>query len=256
MRAREVLDFLVALSPPLGAEEGFRFGDPGLEVSGIMVTWMATCDAIRSAADRGCNLVVCHEDPFFPYSGSGALETSITWRVNRERIGLYVRHGMTVLRAHGTLDRLCVVDGFGRAAGLRGSDIREEGLARILTIPEVPLAELAAQIRDNLGLRRLRVVGDLSRLITKVGVAVGGIGLSFNIAFWETLLRHGAQVVLTGETDEYAMRYALDNDIGVIETTHPASENPGLRRFCDILRERFPEVAIEFYDCGVPWHEV
>jgi len=256
MRARELQDFLVALSPPLGGEEGFRLGDPDLEVTGMLVTWMATRDAIRSAVDSGCNLVICHEDPFFPYSGSGALETSITWRVNRERIIPCVQRGISIFRAHSSLDRLCIVDEFARAAGLRSSEFREQGLARIFTIPEISLGELARQIRDNMGLRRLRVAGDLDRRITKVGVAVGGIGLSFNIGFWETLLHHGSQVVLTGESDEYAFRYALDCDIGVIETTHPASENPGLRRFCDILRERFPETRVEFFECGVPWHEV
>jgi len=256
MRAREAQDFLIALSPPLGGEEGFRFGDPSVEVTGILVTWMATRDAMQSAADRAWNLVICHEDPFFPYSGSGALETSITWRVNRERIALCARHGITILRAHGTLDRLCVVDEFARAAGLRGSDIREEGLARTFTIPETTLADFAEQVRANLGLLRVRVVGHLDRRITKVGIAVGGIGLSFNIAFWEILLRHGAQVVLTGETDEYAMHYAADNDVGIVETTHAISENPGLRRFCDILRERFPEVPVEFHECGVAWHDV
>jgi putative NIF3 family GTP cyclohydrolase 1 type 2 len=256
MRAREVQDFLIALSPPLGGEEGFRFGDPSVEVAGILVTWMATLDAIRSAADSRRNLIVCHEDPFFPYSGAGALETSITWRVNRERIRLCAGHGITILRAHGTLDRTCVVDEFARAAGLRGSDFREEGLARTFTIPEIALAAFAEQVRANLGLPRVRVVGDLDRRITKVGVAVGGIGLSFNIAFWETLLRHGAQVVLTGETDEYAMHYAADNDIGIVETTHAISENPGLRRFCDVLRERFPEVPVEFFECGVAWQDI
>ena len=51
MRAREVQDLLVELSPPLGGEEGFRFGDPDAEVQGMLVTWMATCDALRAAAD-------------------------------------------------------------------------------------------------------------------------------------------------------------------------------------------------------------
>ena len=256
MRAREAQDFLVALSPPLGGEEGFRFGDPSVEVTGILVTWMATRDAIQSAADRGWNLVICHEDPFFPYSGAGALETSITWRVNRERIAVCARHGITILRAHGTLDRMCVVDEFARAAGLHGSDVREEGLARTFTIPETTLADFAEQVRANLGLPRVRVVGALDRRITRVGIAVGGIGLSFNIAFWEILLRHGAQVVLAGETDEYAMHYAADNDIGIVETTHAISENPGLRRFCAVLRERFPEVPVEFHECGVAWQDV
>ena len=255
MRAHEVQNLLVELSPPLGREEGFRFGDPDLEVSGILVTWMATCDAITTAANHGCNLVVCHEDPFFPYSGSGALETSITWRVNRARIGLCAEHEITLLRAHGTLDRLCVVDEFARAAGLTG-EVVSEGLARTFTVAEASLGDLARQVRDNLGLSSLRVVGDLDRRITRVGVAVGGIGLSVNIGFWETLLRHGAEVVLAGESDEYAMRYAIDSGIGLIETTHPASENPGLRRFCEILRERFPATPVRFYECQVPWENI
>jgi putative NIF3 family GTP cyclohydrolase 1 type 2 len=255
MRAHEVQNLLVELSPPLGREEGFRFGDPDVEVSGILVTWMATCDAIRTAANQGCSLVVCHEDPFFPYSGSGALETSITWRVNRARIGLCTANGITLLRAHGTLDRACVVDEFARTAGLSG-DVVSEGLARTFTTAETSLGDFARRVRDNLGLRSLRVVGDLDRRITKVGVAVGGIGLSFNIGFWEILLRHGAEAVLTGESDEYAMRYAIDSGVDVVETTHPASENPGLRRFCGILRERFPQASVEFYECGVPWAEV
>lgn len=255
MRAHEIQNLLVELSPPLGGEEGFRFGDPDLDVSGILVTWMATCDAIRTAANDGCNLVVCHEDAFFPYSGSGALETSITWRVNRARIGLCAANGITLLRAHGTLDRFCVVDEFARAAGLIGEAV-SEGLARTFTIAETSLADLARRVRDNLGLRSLRVVGDLDGHITRVGVAVGGIGLSFNIGFWEILLRDGAEVVLTGESDEYAMRYAIDSGIGVIETTHPASENPGLRRFGEILRERFPVTPVRFYECQVPWENI
>jgi putative NIF3 family GTP cyclohydrolase 1 type 2 len=255
VRAREVQDLLVELSPPLGGEEGFRFGDPDAEVQGMLVTWMATCDALRAAADRGCNLVICHEAPFFPYSGTHALAESLTWRVNRNRTGLIVRHDLTVLRAHGTLDRLCVVDEFARAAGLSG-EVAAEGLARTFTIPEIALGDLAAQVKRNLGMSALRVVGDLARRVTKVGVAVGGIGLSFNIGFWETLLRQGAEVVLTGESDEYAFRYALDSDIGIIETTHPVSENPGLRRFCHLLRERFPGAPVEFFECAVPWREV
>lgn len=255
MRAREFEDLIANLSPPLAGEEGVRFGDPQVEVRGVLVTWMPTCAAISAAAERACNLVICHEDLFFPYSGArAALEVSLNWPVSRNRIGLLVRHGLTVLRAHGSLDRLCVVDEFARAVGLRG-EVMADGLARVFTISEVSLGDLARQVKRSLRLARIRVVGDLERRITKVGVAVGGIGLSVNISFWERLLSAGAQVVLTGETDEYAMRYAEDSGIGVIETTHAVSENPGLRRFCDILRERFPDVPVEFHECGVTWQD-
>jgi hypothetical protein len=39
----------------------------------------------------------------------------------------------------------------------------------------------------------------------------------------------------------------------MIETSHEDSENDGLRRFCELLRERFPALSVEFFEVSRPW---
>jgi len=253
MRAAELQDFLERLSPGRGPEEGFRYGDPSAQVTGILVTWMATLGAIRRAAEDGCNLIVAHEDLFFPYSFQRQdLEPQLTWRVNRRRMELLARNGITVFRAHGTLDRLCVLDDFWRTLGLP-EPVVKDGYIRIHEIPETSVGELAGRVKKRMGLERVRVTGDPARRVRRVGLPWGGLGLSLNVAFIESLLGHEPDALIAGETDDYAMRYMVDADVPMIETAHSVSENPGLRSFAERLRSEFPGVKVVFYECGVPW---
>src|ERR1035437_8963826 len=126
MTAREVCQHIASLSPPLGAEEGFRYGDSEAEVSGVLVCWMATLAAMQEAVAEGCNLLVCHEDLFFPYAFlDPAFEKHITWPVNRARIKTMAEHDLVVYRSHSTLDRALICDEFSRALGLGESLVRE-----------------------------------------------------------------------------------------------------------------------------------
>ena len=45
MKASDFKEYLEKISPGLSSEEGFRFGDPKVEVSGVLVSWMATKEA-------------------------------------------------------------------------------------------------------------------------------------------------------------------------------------------------------------------
>ncbi|MGC8890888.1 MAG: Nif3-like dinuclear metal center hexameric protein [bacterium] len=74
------------------------------------------------------------------------------------------------------------------------------------------------------------------------------MGLFVNIGFWEILLKYNVDVILVGEIDEYAIRYTLDCGVAVVETTHPSSENPGLKKFSEELARDFPDTKVYFYD--------
>ena len=89
-----------------------------------------------------------------------------------------------------------------------------------------------------------------------MGLPWGGLGLSVNVGFIQSLIVHHPDVLIAGESDEYAMRYALDAGVAMIETSHGVSEDPGLRNFADRLREAFPEVKVAFFECGSPWQAV
>ncbi|MGQ9632136.1 MAG: Nif3-like dinuclear metal center hexameric protein [bacterium] len=255
MRAREIAEhFEGKFKLPLGDEEGFRFGDPDVEVRGVLVCWMATSEAIREALREGCNFIVCHESLFFPYPEVRPW-TAITWRANRERVKLLAEGEIAVYRAHGILDRVFVVEALGKKLGFPQA-VAKDDIAYVYEIPGTPLDELAKEIKGKLGLDAVRVVGPSNLEVRRLGAAVGGMGLFVNIGFWEKFHKYDVDTVLVGETDEYAIRYALDSGLAVIETAHPVSENPGLEEFAEELRRDFPRLKVRFHICGVPWHYV
>ena len=45
----------------------FKHGDPDVEVTGAVVTWMLTMDVIDEAERMGVNLVVTHEPTFYSH---------------------------------------------------------------------------------------------------------------------------------------------------------------------------------------------
>ncbi len=253
MKAKEIEDFFRRREVALGPEEGFRFGDPEVEVSGILVSWMATLEAIRTAIEEECNLMLVHEDLFYPYDFQRRnFERYLTWKVNRLRLKLLAENDITVFRAHGSLDRLCILDDFARAIGLPEPRVKED-FVRIYEIPEISLGELALRVKRSLGLREIRIVGPSERTVRRIGLPWGGLGLSINVSFLESLLKHRPDALIAGETDEYAMFFALDAGISLIETGHSVSENIGLRNFAEILKREFPKMKIAFFECKRPW---
>ena len=253
--AGDVADFIESLTVKPGGDEGFKFGDPQAVVSSVLVCWMCTLAAIEQAVQAGCNLIVCHEEMHYPYAAfAPGLEKYLTWTVNRSRINELAAGEMVVYRAHGMLDRYCLLDDFAAQLGLGKPAVREE-YYRIYDIEPRAVAELVEETKAAMGMDCVRVTGDLERIVRRVGLPWGGLGLSVNMGFIEGLLRHGADVLIAGESDEYAMFYCLDAGIPMIETSHTASENWGLAHFAEDLAAHFDGLKVVFYRCPVPWQE-
>jgi len=249
----EIAEFIEGLAPGPAADEGFKFGDPQAQVKGVLVCWMATLAALRHAVAEDCNLVICHEEMHYPYAAQHpGLEKYLTWTVNRRRISWLAEHNIVVYRAHGMLDDFCILDDFGRLLGL-GEPVVSEGFFRIYDISPRPVAQLANEVKRCMGMNYLRVCGDVDRIVQRPGPLWGGLGLSVNVGFIEGLLRYYPDVLIAGESDEYAMFYAIDADIPLIETSHAASENYGLRHFAQYLAANFPGLKVVFDECPVPW---
>ncbi|MCZ7542957.1 MAG: hypothetical protein M5R40_05195 [Anaerolineae bacterium] len=53
MRASDILAFWTAQGLELAAHEGFRFGAPEGELTGVLVCWLPTRDAIEAARRQG-----------------------------------------------------------------------------------------------------------------------------------------------------------------------------------------------------------
>lgn len=265
MTAKNIGEYLANILPPdLLAEnlkytpmkeDGLRFGDDGAEASGVLVCWMATSEAIKYAIEKGCNVIVCHEDPYYQAFGA-APDLSVGWLANRERLRLLIDGGIALYRCHSPLDVLYNTDAALDALNLKVKSLYSEWIARVAHVESVTVGELLESAKKGFGVDQIRLVGDPYREISLVGISVGGMGLSFNGSFQEWLRRRGAEVIVTGEVDDYGAFWAEESGVSMIAVTHPACENPGLRRFYSQMRLDFPDIPVYFYESTAPYRSL
>mgnify|MGYP005832015559 FL=1 len=253
MRASDLLAFWRLRGLELAPHEGFRFGSPEVELTGALVCWLPTLDAIETARRQGCNLIVAR-DPFnFPPDYSGALiDHNLSDRVTLRRLAALVDAGVTVFCADASVDAL-MLDGFAEALSLREPEPAADGLHRIYPIDPASARALAARVRAHMDVDVLRVSGDLDRAVRRVALLWGNVGCAHYPGGLEPVLRLNPDAIVTGEVDEYPMRAAIDMGIPVIHVGHARSLTPGLRRFAALLREQFPGLRVEFYENPRPW---
>ena len=176
--------------------------------------------------------------------------------MDRARLALLDEAKMSIIRAHASLDPTYVVPEFARAIGLTPPvsqgpvwSLHEEAL--------ISLHDLAARAANGIRMTHLRVTGEPNREVTRVATMVGGLGLDRHVDYWErNVMGLDIQVIITGETNDFAQRFAVDSGIGLLETCHSACEEPGLEAFARDLSSMFPAAEFIFHKEVVPWTTV
>jgi putative NIF3 family GTP cyclohydrolase 1 type 2 len=238
-------------------EEGLQHGRGDRPVQCALVCWMATAEALERAAEVGAELVIGHETLYYPYDAINrpdAPEGWQDWQVNRRRRELLEACGASFVRLHGALDQLCVYDDFAEVLGL-GEPVEADGLAKVFQVEPCSLADLADRVKARTGMAHVRVSAPrgMDQRVSRIGLPWGGLGLFTNVGYQQRLLELGCDALIAGEACSYGFRFSAECGVPMIETSHEGSENPGLRRFCDILGERFPELSVEFFEVRRPW---
>jgi putative NIF3 family GTP cyclohydrolase 1 type 2 len=261
VKAQDLVEHYQRLGSTRYPEDGLLYGDPAAEVRGVQVCWMASIDAIEHAAAAGLNVIIAHEDPFYPMWGQRQNrrpdEFPPDWRVNERRVGPLARHGIAVIRAHRGLDEYCVLDAFAEKLGL-GVPLVDEGPYPYRKIYQLPagttFGSLIERVKEIMGLPHLRVTPhDPATLVHRAGLPWGGLGLDSNVGYMQRLLEHAPDVFIAGESDNYGMHFAWESGVPMIETSHELSENPGLERFAAELRATFPGIPVAYYANPMPW---
>lgn len=242
---------------PLNKDEGVHHGTAERRVSGATVAWMATPAAIEAAGKNGHELLIVHESLYFPYNVVNMPNPPPgwqSWKVNSRRRALLEQQGLTCLRIHGSADEICVFDRFAGLLAL-GKPVFADGLAKVYEIPECSLDELVSRVKRLLGMSVVRVAraGNGARMVKRVGLPWGGLGLFVNVAYQQRLVELGCDVFIAGEADNYGFRFAVESGISMIETSHEISENPGIRNLTDILAQAFPELDFKYHENECVW---
>jgi putative NIF3 family GTP cyclohydrolase 1 type 2 len=245
---------------PLTREEGVHHGSENCEVGSVAVAWMATGEALESAGawgEGGADLFIGHESLYYPYDASVRDDNPDGWegwRANARRREALERSGMTFLRLHTSMDEITILDDFAEVLGL-GEPVVRDGNVRVHEIPECTYGELIEHVKARTGMDHVRVTfpDRLGRKVRRVGLPWGGLGLFVNVAFQQRVLAHGVDVLIAGESDNYGFRFAAEWDVPMIETSHETSENPGIRRFADVLAGAFPGLKVRFHENTRVW---
>lgn len=246
---------LFKLKRRLNADEGIIHGNAKSEVGKICVAWMADLAAINFAHKNKADVIICHEALFYPYPFGGKIRRGFSrWKVNRLRKDALDQFKIGVIRFHGTLDEICIFDDFAKKLGLLKPAVDKKGFVKLYDIKPAPLEKIVKKVKKRLGLQRIRVSPyKKGRIIRRIGLPWGGLGLFVNVNYQEALIKEGAELFIAGEVDSYTYHFAIDAGLVIIETGHELSENFGLKKSVYLLKNKLSPIPVIFYENKTPW---
>jgi len=260
LTARDVLERIKAnIGVPWNEQtvDTFKDGDPSTPVAGIAVTMMATLDVLQRAAAAGANLVITHEPTFYGHLDQLEPLEKENDAVTAAKRAFIREHKLVVLRMHDHWHRR-------KPDGIEAGMIRALGWERfqrpesefLFTIPPTTLGELAARVRDKLGARTLRVVGDPTLSVSKVAMAPGFAGFPAHAG---ALRRDDVEVLVIGEAHEWeTVEYVADavaegRRKALIVVGHIPSEQAGMQDFARWLEPLIRGTPVSFIPTRDPF---
>ena len=252
----EIVRFLQEHAPLEFAEGwdnvGLLVGDPRRTVSGIITCLTLTPDVADEAIERGAGLVVTHHPILFrpvQQITAATSEGGMLLRLIEAGVAVYSSHTAYDSAGEGINQQLAELFeltqiGVLRTAGLEagnGTGAQSGGAGRFgtLAVP-VSLAALLQRVRDRLPVEHLQYVGDPALPVRKLAIACGSAA-----EFLPDAVRHGCQVLLTGEARFHACLQARELGIGLILAGHYASERPAVERLAARLSREFPDLTTQ-----------
>lgn len=248
MRAFKLDEFLASLDTKVrqrNTVDGFKWGSPDAEVTGVAVSWMSTQGVIDRAIALGCNFVLTHEPTFYIHEDTDAFRDT---PAGRHKINVLRANDMVVYRMHDAWDLYPgygIIDRWLAHLGLQTPT--EPCYPAIVSVEPRPVGALAHWLKAKMELDSVLVRGDAERRVSKIALACGAGGFRPLLAAQEK----GADCYVAGEVSEWQlMRYAEDADMPVIVVGHEASERYGMMGMADFLRETFPGLKVVYVGAG------
>ena len=231
-----------------------KAGDPSQHITGIITTFLASQTVLEKAVHLGANLIITHEPTFYNHLDETDWLTDDP--IFQEKKEYIEQHNLVIWRFHDNLHRHQPDPTFvGISKALEWEDYFDKGQS-IFRFPAISLSELALMVKNRLGIKTLRMIGDPDMICQTAGILVGAGGGRNHMEFWR---QTEVDVLIVGEIDEWeTSEYTRDAVIqghnrGLIITGHANSEEPGMEWLVEWLRPMFPEVPIYHVPVGDPF---
>jgi len=256
---QQAIDTIIAAvpgSPFSDTVDTIKAGDVSQEVTGIIITFLVTGEAIEQAVHKNANLIITHEPTFYNHlDKTDWLKDHLVYQAKRQ---LIEANRIVIWRFH---DYLHSIPPDSTVMGLLHELNWEANISPeqpyLSQIQPITLLELGEWIKSQLGLQTIRVVGDLMMRCERIALLPGFPPAEFQM---KCLGEDEADVLIAGEIHEWeTSEYVRDaNHLGykkgLVVIGHAASEEPGLRWIIPWLEERLPGLAIHFVPTGTPFH--
>jgi putative NIF3 family GTP cyclohydrolase 1 type 2 len=219
---------------------------------------MATLDVLQRAAASGNNLIITHEPTFYDQLDKiDQLPEKENDPVLAAKRLFIDKHGLVTWRFH---DHWHARNADGIEAGmvhaLGWEKFQDPHNQYLFAMPETTPEKLAADIKRQLGIRVMRVVGDPNLRVTRLALAHGAAGFSRHA---EALEMTGVQTLVIGEAHEWeTVEYVADavtegKQKSLIILNHIPAEQAGMEECSRWLKTFVTEVPVQFIPASEPF---
>ena len=231
-----------------------KAGDPEKEIKKLGITMFATVDVVREAVKRGIDMLIVHEPTYYDH-----MDVIRKNPVTDAKKSLIENSGIVIYRYHDRMhfrDIDQIPEGEIHYMGLKGKILKTPYSASYIFECDTPITagELSEIMKNDLGIKHLRVAGELNKKSTRFGACFGTPSGVFDLLCDENI-----EIVMTGEACEWALaEYARDAcALGFNKTLmvmgHIPSERDGMRLLAKRLSNKLP-IDVEYIECGEVYH--
>lgn len=236
----------------------FKAGNPDDQVTGVLVTFMATMEVLRKAKKMGYNLIITHEPTFYDHFDKNPHYENDPVLLQKKQF--IDDNGLIVWRFH---DHWHSTEPDGIYVGmnrfLEWKDYQVEGTDRYYQFPKQTLRKFVTDLTHKFENITVRVVGDPQMEFTKAGIILGAPGAVPQIGMLE---EERVEVLIAGETNEWeTVEYVRDavaqnRKKALVLLGHLNSEEEGMRYCAEWLKTFVTEVPVAFVPSGDPFWTV
>jgi len=201
---------------PEASRDQYLFGDCNQVLTGIVTTCFASVKVIAEAAQKNCNLIICHEALFYNHGDK------TEWLKNNEvflqKKEMLEKHGIVVWRCHDYIHAGTMVDGktadgiflpLARQLGWFGFIKGNYTHPLFFELPGLSVPEIARLLMDNLGIDGVRVIGDTTQRVKRCLLGYHILGHDNELTAY--LDAHRIDALITLETVDYTtLEYVRD----------------------------------------------
>ncbi|CAM3537427.1 Nif3-like dinuclear metal center hexameric protein [Marinicrinis lubricantis] len=256
VKVQDVIEILLA---PLAQVERLeqtvdtlKCGDPAMEVTGIVTTFMPTQRVLEEAASVGANLVIAHEGLYYHHEDATEqkLKHDPVYEIKQQFLH---RSGVAVFRFHDYLHRYRpdgIMEGLIDALGWRSFVVKQQYAWTIVEMPATAVQDIAAHVKASIGAPFVRIAGNASARCKRIGLLAGYRGGGeLAIPLFE---QEKVDLVVYGEGPEWETpEYVRDaahqgRERAAIVLGHAESEMAGMKWLAERIEQKFPSIPVRF----------